>query len=89
MLPFLNRIHINREVIWLKIVYFLTDFGIAIVGPYVSLQMANVGLIPEDISLIMGLTPFIITFTTPLLGTLKIAQCRGLTLVKILLRFLE
>ena len=68
MLPFLNRININREVVWLKIVYFLTDFGIAIVGPYVSLQMANVGLIPEDISLIMGLTPFIITFTTPLLG---------------------
>ena len=46
MSPFWDNIKINREVLWLKIVYTLHGIGILIVLPFVSLQMASLGLKP-------------------------------------------
>ena len=74
MRPIWDKLKFNREVVWLKLVYTLHGFGILVVLPFIPLQMASLGLNAEDISLILGLIPFILTFTTPILGETKAIQ---------------
>lgn len=65
------KVSINKGVIWIKTLYTLYGFAIMIILPYFPLQMASLGLDEVDISLITGIVPILVTFSTPILGLLS------------------
>ena len=47
----------NYDIIWIKVAYAFFGFGMSMVLPFNSLQMASMGLTNVDISLMFGIIP--------------------------------
>ena len=63
------KFHINKGILWVKILYSLFAFAVTISQPFFVLQLYSLGLKEESISWIVGICPLMTTVTTPLIGT--------------------
>ena len=59
---------VNWKMIPIKIFGFFLIMGTDTVFPYLTLQMLNIGMTYEDVSLIYGITPIMTSLTSPVAG---------------------
>ena len=59
---------INKKVIPIKLFGFLWHVAIHMVFPFLTLQMTQIGLNLEDVSIVYGLTPLVTFLSAPLTG---------------------
>ena len=59
---------INRKMIPIKLFGALYNLAINITFPYLTLQMTQIGLNVEDVSIIYGVTPLMTFLAAPIAG---------------------
>ena len=63
-----SLLNLNHGVIWIKVAYGLFGLGMILVFPYITLQMASLGLTNVDVSLLYGIIPLISMPFVPISG---------------------
>ncbi len=62
---------INTKIIPVQLFGFLWHVAVYMTFPYLTVQMIEIGLTLEDVSLVYGITPLITFLAAPLSGTVE------------------
>ena len=74
---------INKKVIPIKLFTFLWHIATHMVFPFLTVQMLQIGLNLQDVSIVYGITPVVTFMCSPLTGTFmyiltfKLVSTRG------------
>ena len=61
---------VNKKVIPIKLFGFLWHIGTHMVFPFMTIQMLQIGLNLQDVSIVYGITPLVTFLASPLSGKL-------------------
>ena len=61
---------VNKKVIPIKLFGFLWHIGTHMVFPFMTIQMLQIGLNLQDVSIVYGITPLVTFLASPLSGNL-------------------
>ena len=59
---------VNKKVIPIKLFGFLWHIGTHMVFPFMTIQMLQIGLNLQDVSIVYGITPLVTFLASPLSG---------------------
>ena len=68
---------VNKKVIPIKLFGFLWHIGTHMVFPFMTIQMLQIGLNLQDVSIVYGITPLVTFLASPLSGNYRIVVSRS------------